>query len=53
MYIHCSFSKIKKQQYDRISTVVKELRRFTDKINKSAIPIPLKWTKMEIEQVLF
>ncbi|CAG8461935.1 4854_t:CDS:10 [Funneliformis mosseae] len=41
---------IKKQQYDRISTVVKDLRRFTDKINKNVIPIPLKWTKSEIEQ---
>ncbi|CAI2190405.1 7617_t:CDS:10 [Funneliformis geosporum] len=41
---------IKKQQYDRISTVVKDLRRFTDKINKNVIPIPLKWTKTEVEQ---
>ncbi|RIA88086.1 hypothetical protein C1645_826856 [Glomus cerebriforme] len=41
---------IKKQQFDRISTVVKELRRFTDKINKNVIPIPLKWTKSEAEQ---
>uniref|UniRef100_U9TVJ7 Suppressor of forked domain-containing protein n=1 Tax=Rhizophagus irregularis (strain DAOM 181602 / DAOM 197198 / MUCL 43194) TaxID=747089 RepID=U9TVJ7_RHIID len=41
---------IKKQQYDRISTVVKDLRRFTDKINKNIIPTPLKWTKSETEQ---
>lgn len=33
-------------------TAVKEMRRFTDKINKNTIPTPPKWTKAEKEQVI-
>ncbi|RHZ76420.1 hypothetical protein Glove_197g91 [Diversispora epigaea] len=39
--------------YMTARTAVKEMRRFTDKINKNIIPTPPKWTKSEKEQLAY
>ncbi|CAG8648308.1 4181_t:CDS:10 [Dentiscutata erythropus] len=47
------FLQDRSPSYMTARTAVKEMRRFTDKINKNIIPTPPKWVKSEKEQLSY
>lgn len=47
------FLQDRSPSYMTARTAVKEMRRFTDKINKNIIPTPPKWIKSEKEQLSY